>query len=502
LLQVSSQYFPSFLHHLFSHAGLHPVISIISLFISLFPRAGLYPVLSIISFIHFFFIFICREKLLRLQHENRLLKEKKNGGQDEAEVLMTVNASLLERITCLEAENRCTCRVCPPRKSLVECQMKPLVTSGSIVASIKAKLASKPVFAGSLMAKNTITNGSQTLSLHGSSSCSQLSSCNRVTTSGPPMASESAPVESKATVSRVERLKDAFLNSDSSSCAQVVPQSSSVQSRVYSRSVSYGYDKAIAFGGPITTTTPTPTSSQTIFSADRKWGSSESETRQLETALPLTSGGLGSSRNSLLRLASLPHRRESDPALSKMEVNGNSFHPAQPHKPPPPPVEAVVITRDSSPRDETDSGYRGGDSIHYEESTSSPRYSPSSSHHFDDGIMIDFNPIPYKKDIGGSGAGLLRSPPDDSIEIDVSFHDGRASFDSESVSVSSFSIISETIASSDRSFDRSQSLLLTPRSSANRNSDDTCSRKSFGKSLKKRKMFKAAANAMFSLCGP
>jgi hypothetical protein len=185
-----------------------------------------------------------------------------------------------------------------------------------------------------------------------------------------------------------------------------------------------------------------------------------------------------------------------------MEVNGNSFHPAQPHKPPPPPVEAVVITRDSSPRDETDSGYRGGDSIHYEESTSSPRYSPSSSHHFDDGIMIDFNPIPYKKDIGASGAGLLRSPPDDSIEIDVSFHDGRASFDSESVSVSSFSIISETIASSDRSFDRSQSLLLTPRSSANRNSDDTCSRKSFGKSLKKRKMFKAAANAMFSLCGP
>ena len=416
---------------------------------------------------------------------------------------MTVNAGLLERIGRLEAENRCTCRVPPQRKSLVECQMKPLVTSGSIVASIKAKLASKPVFAGSLMAKNTITNGSQTLSLHGSSSCSQLSSYNRVTTSGSPMASESAPVESKVTttVSRVERLKDAFLNSDSSSCTQVAPQSSSsIPSRVFSRSVSYGYDKAI---GPITTPNTTPTSSQTIFSpADRKWASSESETRQLETTLPLSSG-LGD-RSSLLRLASLPHRRESDSSLSKMEVNGNCFHPAQPHKPPPPPVEAVVITRDSSPRDETDSGYRGGDSIHYEESTSSPRYSPSSSHHhFDDGIIIDFNPIPYKnKDIGSNGTGLLRTPPDDSIEIDVSFHDGRASFDSESVSVSSFSIISETIASSDRSFDRSQSLLLTPRSSANRNSDDTCSRKSFGKSLKKRKMFKAAANAMFSLCGP
>ncbi|XP_057372345.1 protein Hook homolog 3-like isoform X1 [Daphnia carinata] len=420
-----------------------------------------------------------REKLLRLQHENRLLKEKKDGGQDEAEVLQTVNAGLLERIGRLEAENRCTCRVSQQRKSLVECQVKPLVPSGSIVASIKAKLASKPVFAGSLMAKNAVTNSSQTL--HGSSSCSQLSSYNRLTTSGAP--NESAPIESKVTVSRVERLKDAFLNSDGSSCNQVVPQLST-PSRVFSRSVSYGYDRALGFG------IAAATSSQ-----DRKWGSSESETRQLETSLPL-SGGLGD-RSSLLRLATLPHRRESDPALSKMEVNG--YHQAQSHQPPPPPVEAVVITRDSSPRDETDSGYRGGDSIHYEESTSSPRYSPNSSH-FDDGIMIDFNALPYKKDVGGSGAGLLRSPPDDSIEIDVSFHDGRASFDCESVS--SFSIISETIVSSDRSFDRSQSLLLTPRSSAHRNSDDTSSRKSFGKSLKKRKMFKAAANAMFSLCGP
>uniref|UniRef100_A0A0P5MCP1 Putative Golgi-associated microtubule-binding protein hook3 n=1 Tax=Daphnia magna TaxID=35525 RepID=A0A0P5MCP1_9CRUS len=431
-----------------------------------------------------------REKLLRLQHENRLLKEKKDGGQDEAEVLQTVNAGLLERIGRLEAENRCTCRVPSlPRKSLVECQGKPLVTSGSIVASIKARLASKPVFAGSLMAKNT--NSSQTLSLHGSSSCSQLSSHNRLTTSGAPMSNESAPVESKVTVSRVERLKDAFLNSDGSSCNQVVPQLST-PSRVFSRSVSYGYDRALGFGGPIAASVPT--SSQ---ASDKKWASSESETSQLETSLPSNSG-LGD-RSSLLRLADLPHRRESDPALFKMEVNG--YHQAQSHKPPPPPVEAVVITRDSSPRDETDSGYRGGDSIHYEESTSSPRYSPNSSH-FDDGIMIDFNALPYKKDVSGSGAGLLRSPPDDSIEIDVSFHDGRASFDSESVSVSSFSIISETIVSSDRSFDRSQSLLLTPRSSAHRNSDDTSSRKSFGKSLKKRKMFKAAANAMFSLCGP
>lgn len=430
-------------------------------------------------------IYSYREKLLRLQHENRLLKEKKVGGQDEAEVLQTVNAGLLERISRLEAENRCTCRVPLPRKSLVECQTKPSVTSGSIVASIKARLASKPVFAGSLMAKNTITNSSQTL--HASSSCSQLSSCNRLTTSG--STNESAPVESKVSISRVERLKDAFLNSDGTSCNQVVPQLST-KSRAFSRSVSYGYDKAVGFGAPVAV----PTTSQAIVSPDRKWASAESETRQLETSLPLNSG-LGD-RSSLLRLADLPHRRESDPALFKME----GFHPAQLHKPPPPPVEAVVITRDSSPRDETDSGYRG-DSIHYEESTSSPRYSPNSSH-FDDGIMIDFNSIPYKKDVGGSGAGLMRSPPDDSIEIDVSFHDGRASFDSESVSVSSFSIISETIVSSDRSFDRSQSLLLTPRSSAHRNSDDTSSRKSFGKSLKKRKMFKAAANAMFSLCGP
>ena len=442
---------------------------------------------------------------MRLQHENRLLKEKKDGGQDEAEVLQTVNAGLLERISRLEAENRCTCRVSQPRKSLVECQVKPLVPSGSIVASIKAKLASKPVFAGSLMAKNTANttssssiNGSQTLSLHGS--CSQLSSYNRLTTSGSLLAGESGPVETKVPiVSRVERLKDAFLSGASPSSTQVVPQSSSSQqsARVFSRSASYGYDKALGFGAPVSS------SPSTILDSARKWGSSESETRQLETSLPL-SGGLGADRSSLLRLATPPHRRESAPAISRMEVNGNCIQTPAYRKPPPPPVEAVVITRDSSPRDETDSGYRGGGSIHYEESTSSPRYSPSGSH-FEDGLIIDFNPIPYsKKGVGSasSGTGLLRTPPDDSIEIDVSFHDGRGSFDSESVSVSSFSIISETIASSDRSFDRSQSLLLTPRSSTNRNSDDTSSRKSFGKSLKKRKMFKAAANAMFSLCGP
>lgn len=452
---------------------------------------------------------INREKLLRLQHENRLLKEKKDGGQDEAEVLQTVNAGLLERIGRLEAENRCTCRVSQHRKSLVESQIKPLA-SGSIVASIKAKLASKPVFAGSLLAKTTTTtpiNSSQPLTLHGSSSCSQLSSYNRPTTSTSQLVGESGPIESaKVSASRVERLKDAFLSGASSSSSHTTSQSSTRSTqRVFSRSASYGYDRS--FGAPVSTT-PTSSSStsskcSSIVDSARKWGSSESDSRRLETSLS-SSGGLGDhNSSSLLRLATLPHRRESDPTLSRTEVNGNCLQTTPHHKPPPPPVEAVVITRDSSPRDETDSGYRGGDSLHYEESTSSPRYSPSGSH-FDDGLLLDFNPLPYKKDVSSvsSATGLLRNPPDDSIEIDVSFHDGRASFDSESVSVSSFSIISETIASSDRSFDRSQSLLLTPRSSTNRNSDDTCSRKSFGKSLKKRKMFKAAANAMFSLCGP
>lgn len=439
-----------------------------------------------------------REKLLRLQHENRLLKEKKDGGQDEAEVLQTVNAGLVERIGRLEAENRCTCRVSQPnpRKSLVECQVKPLVASGSIVASIKAKLASKPVFAGSLLAKSTNTNTSQPLTLHGSSSCSQLNSYNRPTTSGSPLVGESGPVEAKVSVSRVERLKDAFLSGANSSSSQATCQSSTHSTRVFSRSASYGYDRAPGFSAPVSTTS-TCSSSSSSKSSSKKWGSSESDSRRLETSLPLCAG-LGD-HNSLVRLATLPHRRESDPTLSRMEVNGNCIQTPQYHKPPPPPVEAVVITRDSSPRDETDSGYRGGGSIHYEESTSSPRYSPSGSH-FDDALILDYNPLPYKKDASNSGTGLLRTPPDDSIEVDVSFHDGRTSFDSESVS--SFSIISETIASSDRSFDRSQSLLLTPRSSAHRNSDDTSSRKSFGKSLKKRKMFKAAANAMFSLCGP
>lgn len=421
-----------------------------------------------------------REKLLRLQHENRLLKEKKDGGQDEAEVLQTINADLQDRIGRLEADNRCTCRVSQPRKSLVECQVKPSVSSGSIVASIKAKLASKPVFAGSLMAKNAATT---TNSLQGSSSCSQLSSYNRPSTSCSPLAGES--VEAKVNVGRVERLKDAFLNGPSSSSAQAEPLSCT-RSRIFSRSISYGYDKALGFGAASSSLS----SHQTILESAGKWASFESETSQLETP--------SKDRNSLLRLATLPHRRESDSSLSRMEVNGNCIQASpQFHKPPPPPVEAVVITRDSSPRDETDSGYRGGDSLHFEES--SPCDSPSSAH-FDDGIMIDFNALSYKKDVGSSGASVLRTPPDDSIEIDVSFHDGRASFDSESVS--SFSIISETIASSDRSFDRSHSLLLTPRSATNRNSEDNFSHKSFGKSLKKRKMFKAAANAMFSLCGP
>lgn len=459
------------------------------------------------------YFYVDREKLLRLQHENRLLKEKKDGGQDEVEVLQTVNAGLLERISRLEAENRCTCRVSQSRKTLVESQVKPAVASGSIVASIKAKLASKPVFAGSLLSKTTAaTSGSQPLILHGSSSCSQLSSYNRPATSNSLLVGESGPVEAK--VSRIERLKDAFLSNSGSSLPQTVPQLGVHSTRVFSRSTSYGYDRALGFGTAVTTsaTLSSPTISNShcssILHPDRKWDSSESEPRRLENAFLLKNGdrNSSSSSSSLLRLASrVADRRESDPpSLSRMEseVNGNCIQTPPYHKPPPPPVEAVVITRDSSPRDETDSGYRGGDSLHYEESTSSSAgYSPDGSH-FDEGLLLDFNPLNFKKeDATRNTAELVRTPPNDSIEIDVSFNDGQASFDCESVSVSSFSIMSGTLASSDRSFDRSQSLLLTPRSSSNRD-DDTTSRKSFGKSLKKRKMFKAAANAMFSICGP
>lgn len=451
---------------------------------------------------------------MRLQHENRLLKEKKDGGQDEAEVLQTVNAGLLERISRLEAENRCTCRVSQSRKSLVESQVKPLVASGSLVASIKAKLASKPVFAGSLLSKTaTISSDSQPLILHGSSSCSQLSSYSRPTTSGSSSAGESGPVEAK--VGRIERLKDAFLSNSGTSFAPAAPLLGAHSSRVFSRSTSYGYDRALGFatavttGGAATLSSPAISNSSlcsSILHPDRKWDSSESEAQRLETSSHLPADRNKSS-NSLLRLASsIADRRESDPTLSRMEtveVNGNCIQTPTYHKPPPPPVEAVVITRDSSPRDETDSGYRGGDSLHYDES--SPGYSPDGSH-FDEGLLLDYHPLNYKKEDAARSAtsgGLLRTPPNDSIEIDVSFNDGQASFDSESVSVSSFSIMSGTLASSDRSFDRSQSLLLTPRSSSNRNpDDDTSSRKSFGKSLKKRKMFKAAANAMFSICGP
>lgn len=407
-----------------------------------------------------------------------MLKEKKDSGrgQDEVEVLKTVNAGLVERIERLETENRCpSCRTAQSRNSVSECQVR--APSASTVASIRAKLESKPVFAGAILSRPQLQE---------SASCSQLSApLSRLS-----IASD-APIlqDSKYGVrERVERLKEAFLAGSGASSVSTSAQSScsSSSSSSFARSVSYGYDKALGFTVPAASSS-SPTSSiarPLVLDSPiaRKWANASVDS-------PLSrgsSGDLTGSRSSLLRASSLqaPPRRESDASLcSRMDVS------AMP--PPPPPVEAVVITRDSSPRDETDSGYRGCDSLNYDDSASPSRYSPEEDH-FDEALLIDFHRGSKK-----SASQQLRTPPDDSIEVDASFHDRRDSIDS--ASVSSFSIISETISSSDRVFDRSQSLILTPRSARD---SDTASTKSFGKSLKKRKMLKAAANAMFSLCGP
>ena len=461
--------------------------------------------------------------MLRLQHENRLLKEKKDA---EAEVLQTDNAGLSERIAQLEAENRCGfCRaairnkclnnVPPPttqqihRESSLHSSEQPSV---SLVATIKARLASKPVFAGSLMASPPRVPNR----LNGSASCSQLglSSSSSSVNNAPVLLSSLNPLISESgsnlsavavtttassssswdTAKTVERLKGAFFAGSNCSVTATTSQSS----RVFTRSASFGYDKALGFAS--TSSSSSSSFSSTILDAATagKWANSESvcnkaRLRKLENA---------SDRGSGLRFAAL--RRESDPAVvSKMTTvepktpsPSSSIVLQQQQQQPPPPVEAVVITRDSSPRgDETDSGYRIG----YDESAPSPVN--GGSHYFveDESLLMEYTGrLRYNK------ADRTRSSlPDDAIEIDSSFHHG-GSIDSESVSVSSFSIISETVASSDRSFEQSESLLLTPRSTtrSSMQQDDTLSKKSFGKSLKKRKMFKAAANAMFSLCGP
>lgn len=452
--------------------------------------------------------------MLRLQHENRLLKEKKDA---EAEVLQTDNAGLTERIAQLEAENRCGfCRAAIRNKCLnnvpptttqhnqkSSLQEQPPV---SLVATIKARLASKPVFAGSLMASPPRVPNR----LNGSASCSQLgfssssSSVNKapVLSSLNPLISESGSSASTVVVTTtpsdtaktVERLKGAFFAGSNCSMTAATSQSS----RVFTRSASFGYDKALGFAS--TSSSSSSSFSSTILDAATagKWANSESAGNQARLSKLENVSGCSSG----IRFSAI--RRESDPAVvSKMTTAepktpspSSSIVLQQQQPPPPPPVEAVVITRDSSPRgDETDSGYRIG----YDESAPSPVN--GGSHYFveDESLLMEYTGrLRYNK------ADRTRSSlPDDAIEIDSSFHNG-GSIDSESVSVSSFSIISETVASSDRSFEQSESLLLTPRSTtrSSMQQDDTMSKKSFGKSLKKRKMFKAAANAMFSLCGP
>ena len=467
--------------------------------------------------------FVTREKMLRLQHENRLLKEKKDA---EAEVLQTDNAGLMERIAQLEAENRCgfcraairnKCVKVPPSTSLTQQNHRealPQQESVSLVATMKARLASKPVFAGSLTSSPPRVPNR----LNSSVSCSQLSlsSSNNASKApvfspiNPPLISESGSSLSTTTVTTtlssssstakaVERLKGAFFAGSSCSVTPATNQSS----RVFTRSASFGYDKALGFAS-----SSSSSSSSTILDAAAagKWANCESVGKANPRVVSKLEN-VGDRNNGGLRLAAL--RRESNPTLISKMTTVEPTSPSsssiflhlqqQQHKPPPPPVEAVVITRDSSPRgDETDSGYRIG----YDESAPSPVN--GGSHYFveDESLLMEYTGrLHYNKTPDRTRSSL----PDDAIEIDSSFHHG-GSVDSESVSVSSFSIISETVASSDRSFEHSESLLLTPRSTTRTGSsmqqDDTVSRKSFGKSLKKRKMFKAAANAMFSLCGP
>ena len=379
---------------------------------------------------------VVREKLLRLEHENRRLREQQNGqqhsGPSNEEVLETVLGGLQERIDQLEAENRCSFHDNPAKSS------HPLVHSCQ-----SNLLSSKPFFAGHLSSKSR--------ALHASASCSQLAP------------TPHTPLERK--ISRVEQLKEAFL-------ARVTHSQSTSPNR-FQRSNSFGYDIALGFGSssrPILDVVdhqPSTTSSPLIHRRPLPVLSDESEKTEIDEA-------------------------------------------------PPPPVEAVVITRDSTPRSQTgDDHVDGSDSP---KSLSSVRTiqpmdsfdSPVSfnvefdsiSTDFDDHFLLDSlsntsNSRNYAFNIKSSVT------PDDVIEVDSAFRADRGSVDSESVSVSSFSIISEAVTASDRSFGPcdSSTFFLTPRS-ATHNSQDTVSRKSFAKTLRKRKMFKVAANAMFSLCGP
>ena len=398
-----------------------------------------------------------REKLLRLEHENRRLREQQNGqqqsGPSNEEVLETVLGGLQERIDQLEAENRCSFHDNPAKSS------HPLVHSCQ-----SSLLSSKPFFAGDVSLKSR--------TLHASASCSQLT---------PTPHTPHTPIERR--VSRVQQLKEAFL-------ARVTDSQLTSFNR-FQRSNSFGYDVALGFGS----------SSRPVLDVvdhPRSTTSSPSTPHRPLFVLPD-------------ELEKVDRVVEADPA-DKVEPADR----VEIEETPPPPVEAVVITRDSTPRSQTAEDNVDGSS--WPKSPSSVRTiqavdsfdSPVSfnvefdsvSTDCDDHFLLDSlsntsNSRNYASNIKAS------MTPNDVIEVDSAFRADRGSVESESVSVSSFSIISEAVTASDRSFERcdSSTFFLTPRT-ATHNSQDTVSRKSFTKTLKKRKMFKVAANAMFSLCGP
>jgi len=388
-----------------------------------------------------------REKLLRLEHENRRLRKQQDGqqhsGPSNQEVLETVLGGLQERIDQLEAENRCSFYDNPPKKR------SPLVDSCQ-----STSLSSKPVFAGPVS-----KSISSTTTLRTTASYSELA----------PVKSVAVECRVDTRVSRVEQLKEAFLSRVSNL------HNSNVPKKPFQRSLSHGCDKALAF---------THDCNRTI----------------LHQHPPSTTS------------SPLNHRRQ----IENIKVMNNLIDLST-RETPPPPVEAVVITRDSTPRsltafsdniDDTDSHHvRPTDSFDSPTSTGIEEPSvefDSLSTDFDNSVEDHFPNTPTRSYTYNISKKDVNNSPDDVIQVDSAFRGDRDSVCSGSVSVSSFSIISEAITASDRSFERchSSTFFLTPRSTTRNSQSDTVSRKSFAKTLRKRKMFKVAANAMFSLCGP
>ena len=457
---------------------------------------------------------LCREKLLRLQHENKRLREQqeeqlRGGHGDKVEVLQTVIDGLQDRIGQLEAENRCACNGKDSTKNCSICDLKRQPgCSEPVATNSRNGCLTKPVFAGSISTSNTQRTLTQ-------------SSVEKASASRNDLSSSMLCKEPLVKTNHVERLKEAFLANS--------------EPRVFQRSVSYGYDKALGFSS---STKPILDTEVLVGLSSNKWDKPKSDVRSIAKKLETSLSRSTSSDSCALRQKVTPalaaqrpaQARESEHA-SNLPVQGpvtdQSFRSAhlttqvnRMEKPPPPPVDAVVITRGTALNGNVETVKQSGRGSNDEiDSRLSSNQNESPPNHLNS-LLMDFsdhspvdhrwivnddcevNDFRYGKQTCSSvftdSDHGVRSIPDDAIEIDLSFR-GRGSVDSESVSVSSFSIISEPITVSERSFDRSHSVMLTPRSNAD---SDTVSRKSFMKAVKKKKMFKAAANAMFSLCGP